>query len=116
MALAHCLRTTLGWRDSRLADIGWPSRSQSDRSPAKPDRVISVAFASDRRVDPFLDLRLGQRPHLGRGDLALREDHQRWYPAHPVLCRRLRIFVDVDLSDRKLAAILIGELFERGRD
>ena len=53
-------------------------------------RTIRIACEElDRTLDPFLDLRLGQRADLGGRDLALAEDHHGRNAAHAVFLRHV---------------------------
>src|SRR5246127_3767273 len=64
------------------------------------------------RRDPLLELLLGRRADLARGELAVLEQHQRRDRHNAVFGRDARILVDVQLDDLDLAVERIGNLFQ----
>src|SRR5579883_3502162 len=67
--------------------------------------------------DPLLKLRLGGGADLTRGHFAVLEDHQSRDRHHVVLCRGLRILVDIELDDLHFTAQRTrGYLLERRRN
>src|SRR5262250_2835218 len=68
------------------------------------------------RLDPLVELALGQRTYLGRGDLPVFEQDHRRNPAHPVFHRGLGVLVDVDLGYGQFASHVGGQVFEKRTD
>src|SRR5690606_5225986 len=81
------------------------------RSPAAAGKPAARLYnESEMAVQKLRELRLRQRADLGLDDLAVAEQHQRGNAANAVLARDRLVFVDVDLDDPQLAAVVAGDL------
>ena len=70
----------------------------------------------DDRGNPVDQLLLWHGADLGRGHLAVLEQHQGRNPANAVFLRRRRVMVDIDLGDLQLALEIGRDFLQRRRN
>src|SRR4029079_1938450 len=91
---------------------GFSFRCSKERTPP---RCLGTALtisnsdmrSGDRLLDPRLELALGRRTDLGRGNLAAVEEHESRYAAYAILRWGPRIVVNVDLDHLDLGPKLL---------
>src|ERR1043166_2723650 len=119
-----CERTASGWAACDLLMLGtyvrtaapepWRWTTLLDSPPSGMEGALTQARikASDVAVKESGQLRLRQRAHARRLDVAVLEEHQRGDAADAEFRRNLLVLVDVDLGDLQAAFVFLGDLVQ----
>src|SRR5687768_9214612 len=100
------------WKGRRSARI----MTGKTRLPAHCAQAAGNRRSGELLVDESGELGLAHRADLGRGQLAVLEQHQRGDAADAELGGDVAVLVHVHLGDLQLAFVGVGDLVEDGRD
>lgn len=70
----------------------------------------------DVAVNKSCQLGFGEGAHLGSGNIAVLEQHQRRYAAYAEFCWCLLVFVDIEFRNGQATSVFLGNFIQYRRD